>query len=179
MRRWIFAITLLLYASTIQAQNWSGILSSSRATDWTKAGLPAILPDGETTPNAWTPPTRTQCGSTISTGASAATINAALAACASGHYVLLGPGIFSISADITLGNQSGVTLRGSGADQTFLNFSGGAIHFDNVSQGSASATWTAGYTAGTTIISTSGAPSVGTIADFTRNRNVYQIQVAL
>jgi len=35
---------------------WSGILSSSRAIDWSHAGLPAALPDGETTPNPWTPP---------------------------------------------------------------------------------------------------------------------------
>ena len=57
-------------SATTQAQgggggsgSWSSILSPSRAINWGNAGLPATFPDGETTPNPWTPPTRTQCGS--------------------------------------------------------------------------------------------------------------------
>src|SRR5437667_4752542 len=99
---------LLLFSTLSYGQAWSGILGSSRAINWSSAGLPATLPDGETTPNPWTPPTRTQCGSAISAGASAATINAALAACTPGHYVLLGAGTFNISnANITMYAQSG------------------------------------------------------------------------
>ena len=33
-------------------QAWSGIIASSRAINWTGAGLPATFPDGETTTEA-------------------------------------------------------------------------------------------------------------------------------
>ncbi len=108
-------------AAAAQAQNWSGILSPSRATDWTKAGLPATLPDGETTPNPWTPPTRTQCGSTITTASfsgmsssnyvTPTAINTALSSCGTGHYVYVAAGTYYFSGTITLGNQNGVSLR--------------------------------------------------------------------
>src|SRR5580692_2768265 len=94
-------IALSLSLSTLSyGQSWSGILSSSRAVNWSQAGLPATLPDGETTPNPWTPPTRTQCGSTLSpsgdtSGATDTTnINNGLAACTAGHYYLLAAGAF-------------------------------------------------------------------------------------
>src|SRR5438046_2285350 len=83
-------------------QNWSGILAPARAIDWSGAGLPATMPTGETTPNPWTPPTRTQCGATIASGASLATIETALGACTPGHFVLLGPGTFTVSAGSVL-----------------------------------------------------------------------------
>jgi hypothetical protein len=89
--------------------DWVGILDASRATDWTVAGTTI-------------PTDRTQHGSTLSSSSSAATINAAIAAAAEGTYVLLGAGTFSLSAGLTM--KSGVTLRGSGADQTILNFTG-------------------------------------------------------
>src|ERR1039458_1300590 len=112
---------LVLFSTLSYGQAWSGTLASSRAINWGNAGLPASLPDGETTPNPWTPPTRTQCGSTISSGASPSTINAALAACAAGHFVLLGPGTFTFnSTNLTMYTQNGVTLRGSGPMSTTL-----------------------------------------------------------
>ncbi len=40
-------------------QLWSGILPTNRPIDWTYAGVPATLPDEETTSNLWTQPTRT------------------------------------------------------------------------------------------------------------------------
>lgn len=70
--------------------------------------------------------TRTQCGSTIAaygtsgTPLSAATINSALSACTAGHYVLLGAGTFHLNTTIKFGGISNVTLRGAGADQTFI-----------------------------------------------------------
>lgn len=162
MRIILSTLLLFVFPATIGAQAWSGILSSSRAMDWTHAGLPATLPDGETTPNPWTPPTRTQCGSTISSGASPATINAALAGCGAGTYVLLGPGTFTINSNITLYAQNGVTLRGSGGSSTILNLSGSAqIQFGVVwSDGSAS--WTAGYSQGATSL-TMASPSGPTL----------------
>lgn len=138
MKRLLLIPLLLLAALPLGAQ--SGILASSRYVDWTKAGLPPTLPDSETTTNPYTPPTRTQCGSTIASGASVATINAALAACAHGTYVLLGPGTFTVNTGsgcyansntcIELYNNSGVTLRGSGPQSTTIALSNyGEINF--------------------------------------------------
>jgi hypothetical protein len=155
--RRLFCVLLscIAWTAVAQAQNWSSILSSSRATNWDKAGLPAALPDGETTPNAWTPPTRTQCGSTVAAGTSFATINSDMASCGSGHYVSLGTGTFtSSSTGLVLGNQNGVTLRGQGADKTILKCSSGcSISWQNTTGGnSANSNWTAGYAQGTTTI---------------------------
>ncbi len=63
MRWLVFAVIqfalLLLLPVIAQAQDkWSGVISTSRAIDWTGAGLTATLPDGETAPNPWTPPPR-------------------------------------------------------------------------------------------------------------------------
>ena len=138
---------------------WSGILSSSRAIDWSKAGLPATLPGGETTPNPWTPPTRTQCVTsqcnTLSGGTvTVASINAAITSAPAGTYVLIPAGNFSLSGTINL--KSNVTLRGSGAQATKI--SGASISTGNSG---------GGYWAGGSLLSgsiTKGATSV-TIAN--------------
>ena len=145
-------------SATTQAQgggggsgSWSSILSPSRAINWGNAGLPATFPDGETTPNPWTPPTRTQCGSTIAAGASAATINNALAACPTGTYVLLGPGTFTVNnANITLYAQNGVTLRGSGPTQTKLQLTGNSIIAFGAAWSNGNCSWTSGFSQGAT-----------------------------
>ncbi len=121
---------LLLFSSFSYAQSWSQILAPARAIDWTKSGLPTYTwPDGETAANPWTPPVRTQCGSTLSPHGSgqddAPQIVTALSNCASGHYVLLGSGTFTINSQIRMtpgymGNVNYVTLRGSGAQNTTL-----------------------------------------------------------
>src|ERR1700733_8139664 len=90
-----------LFSTFSYGQAWSGILAPSRAVDWSKAGLPATLPDGETTPNPWTPPTRTQCSTsqcnTVSAGSvTAATINAAVSSAPAGTYVLIPSGNFAV-----------------------------------------------------------------------------------
>ncbi len=153
----IFSLLLMLMPVAAYSQAWSSILSPSRAINWTGAGLPATLPSGETTPNPWTPPTRTQCGSTIAAGASAATINAALAACSKG-YVLLGAGTFNVSnANITMYAQNGVTLRGSGPQSTTLALSGSSqIQLGSANYGSGTCSWTSGFSAGTTSITLTG-----------------------
>jgi hypothetical protein len=148
-------LLVLLLPLPCFAQSWSNVLSSSRAISWTGAGLPATLPDGETTTNPWTPPTRTQCGSTIASGASPATINAALAACSAGTYVLLGAGTFTFSsANLTLYAQNGVTLRGSGAQATKIILSGTSTiyfgHANNLGLCSVSS----GYSTGSTSLTT-------------------------
>jgi hypothetical protein len=142
-------------------QPWSGVLDPSRAADWSAAGVPGGVPSA-----SWT-----QCGSTIAAySGSATTINNALNACPANQFVKLGPGIFQLSTGILFGNKSNVVLRGSGADQTHIVFTGsdgcgglhGAICFHNaggdLSSGS-TASWTGGFAKGSqtlTFSSTSG-----------------------
>lgn len=93
-----------------QTQLWTGIISPNRAINWQNAGATIST-------------TRTQCGSTIAAGTSASVINSDLAGCASGTYLLLGAGTFNLTAGLAM--PANVTLRGSGANSTFLVFSGG------------------------------------------------------
>lgn len=89
----------------------TGVISPSRVTDWSRAGLPGSnLPS-----SSWT-----KCGATVSayTGSTAA-IQTAVNACGANQYVLLGPGTFSLtSGQITL--KSNMALRGSGSNSTFI-----------------------------------------------------------
>jgi hypothetical protein len=101
MKRLILIVSLLC-AIPASAQSWSNIISSSRAINWTGAGLPPTLPDGETTTNPWTPPTRTQCVTsacnTVSGGTVTATsLGAALVSCPAGTYILIPAGTFTIN----------------------------------------------------------------------------------
>lgn len=152
--------------SRAQSNLWSGIISPSRAINWTGAGIPGGLPDG-----SWT-----QCGATIApygTSGSpqpAAEINNALTSCGSNQYLLLGPGSFYLSTGIIFPvNTTGhLVLRGSGANSTFLFFSGSASgcnagqsaficyqSSDSTAPGNTGvsvANWTGGYAQGSTQI---------------------------
>jgi hypothetical protein len=155
----VLAVVLLGCSGFLYAQAWSGILAPSRAINWSHAGA--------------TITSRTsQCGSTIAaygtsgSPQSAATINTAISNCSNG-YVLLGAGTFYLNTSIVT-TTSNVTLRGMGPDQTFLVFmntssncnglgatsicvwNGDSSSF-NYSSGN-SASWTAGYSQGTTSI---------------------------
>jgi hypothetical protein len=158
-----FSFSAFVYAQP----SWSNILSPSRAISWAGAGLPATLPDGETTINPWTPPTRAQCGSTLNPsgftdGTDTTNINKALAACAPGHYVLLGAGTFNLEAAgncfggsvtcIQLYALNGVTLRGSGPQSTIIKLVGAAQIAFGISWNNGSCSWTSGYSAGTSTL---------------------------
>ncbi|HXN71572.1 MAG TPA: choice-of-anchor D domain-containing protein [Candidatus Acidoferrales bacterium] len=118
MRKCLLTLALAGICTVSQAQTlWNGILDPSRAIVW-NPGAPLINE------------TRTQCGSTIAayTG-TAATINNAIAACGAHQYVLLGAGTFTLSSGINFFKtgttpNSYVTLRGQGANSTFIVFSG-------------------------------------------------------
>ncbi|HEY1765784.1 MAG TPA: hypothetical protein VGF85_12740 [Opitutaceae bacterium] len=97
---------------SLMAQNWKGILSPARAADWSKAGIAGGIPK------------RTKIFKTFAPGATAEQINAAIAACPAGWVVYLGPGAYELSSGIEFANHSYVTLRGAGADRTFLTFTG-------------------------------------------------------
>lgn len=157
------ALALVLVLGTAQAHAalWTGILDTTRATDWTAPGTAGGIVNRTT-----------QCGSTISayTG-TAATINTAITNCTAGQFVKLGAGTFTLSTMISL--KATVTLRGSGANQTFIKFTSaghggcnglGASVCATMSDSSWSAisgsqgntaNWTAGYSQGTTVITLS------------------------
>ena len=146
----VAAICLYLPTSS-HAQLWSGIIDQSRATDWSQAGIPAGIP------------TRTTLCATLNSGATAAQINSAIAACPSGQVVFLNAGTYNLSGAITIA-RSNVTLRGAGPDQTKLVFSSGSGCGNTTSvvcvRGSGQwsgapdnlTAWTANYAQGTTVI---------------------------
>lgn len=162
--RFLFALMITV---TCSAQPWSGILDTTRATDWTSSGVVGGIPS-----SSWT-----QSGSTIAayTG-TAATINTAITNCGANQYVLLGSGVFTLSTGITH-HKSNCVLRGQGATLTVLKISGSvtggglganrAVDFASGASGvghgpadgfpapSHVANWTAGYSQGTTVITIS------------------------
>jgi hypothetical protein len=159
---------------------WSSLLCPSRAIDWKNAGLPATFPDGETTPNPWTPPTRPACTSAqagitvpVAAGTSSSAIATAMNNCSTanptGSYLLLAPGAFTMSAYTYLNTAPYVTLRGSGAMSTTITFSGTMALQVGQSGGYGGGTLSASPAAGTasvTITSVSGTPVVGNLAWF-------------
>jgi len=161
-----FPLLMLLAPAAAQAQPWAGILDPARAIDWSKAGVRGGIPQ------------RTTICSTLSPGASVSQINTAIANCPSGQVVYLNAGTYNLSGGIDFAGKSGVTLRGAGADQTHLVFSGsisclgqaasicmrsgGYLSFNSPQN---SATWTANFAKGTTVITLSGTAnlSVGSL----------------
>ncbi|MGH9533777.1 MAG: hypothetical protein ACRD2E_02845 [Terriglobales bacterium] len=168
----VLAVALALTAAAVaQTSSWSGIIPPSRAMDWSQAGVPGGVPARATI-----------CTSIAPEGSSTAPvaptdINAAIASCPAGEVVYLQAGDFYLSGGIDFDNHSNVTLRGAGADQTFLYFYGDAsctglgadVCIRNGANTWAASTpsagdytqanWTAGYTPDTTKItldSTSG-----------------------
>lgn len=181
---WLFAIVLGI-SGVSAGQLWSGVLDPTRAADWTLSGAGPI-PD-RVSPGA-------NCA-TLNPGATAGQINTAIANCASGKVVFLNAGVYNLSTGINFNNHSNVTLRGAGASQTILKFTGydscgGAFAGICVYNGHStysggydfSANWTAGYAQGATQITLSNVTGlqVGLILfldqldDTTDTGNVYQ-----
>jgi hypothetical protein len=143
---------LLLTPVAGQAQPWAGILSPARTTTWASPGVAGGIAH------------RTTICTTLQPGASASQINSALAACPSGQVVFLSAGTYRLSAGITFGSQSNVTLRGAGADQTLVQFSNGSScnglpsticiksAYVNNQEPPNATPWTAGYAVGTTVL---------------------------
>lgn len=100
------------------SQLWSGVLATSRAIDWSLAGVVGGVPSS----------TYTQCGATIAayTG-SPSTINTRLAGCPVNQYVQLGAGNFNLTDGLLISNKTNLALRGMGADQTLIAVSGGTL----------------------------------------------------
>lgn len=167
-----YLVLALTFSAGAHAQLWSGIIQSPRATDWSTVGSSAVASSA----------TWTQCGSTVASGSSAATINAAIAACTANHYVQLAAGSFNLTALLTFAQKSNVKLVGMGANQTFITWTSGAstgcdfnalVCMDSgdlnyILGPSNISNWTAGYSQGATsitlsaLITGSTAPTVGT-----------------
>ena len=153
----IIAVVVFLSIGFTSAQNWSGILAPSRAIDWSKAGVENGIPN------------RANVYRTFNPGATADSINAAITACPADQVVYLNAGTYNLSSGIVM--KSHVTVRGAGADKTFLVFTGSNACFggwsvvcftaenhvwggdaDALPGGSNAAVWTAGFAPGTTQI---------------------------
>jgi hypothetical protein len=152
MRRGIAVLSVLFSACSLysHAQQWSPVLNSSQAINWSNSGVGGI-------------PARTTNCASLTSSASVSQINSALAACPSGQTVSLAAGTYSISGSITI--PSNVTLRGAGANSTVLNATGGGGNVINLGTGSASynpLNITGGATSGSTSISVSNASGVKT-----------------
>jgi hypothetical protein len=163
--RYLLLLLLLLLLLCLPgysvAQNWSGILDSTRAIDWTHAGIPGGIPSG-----SWAQCGATLQASTYGNGSSDATsgIQSALNGCTATHYVLLSAGTFRINSGLKI--PSNVVLRGAGpsASGTILNFNGsgsGAITFGATSPSSGTVTnITGGATRGSTSITVASTSSI-------------------
>ena len=105
----VLPLMLLAFSLPSQAQLWAPILSPSRAIDWSNSGVGSI-------------PARTVNCASLTSSATLAQINSALASCPSGKTVYLAAGTYSIPGTINI--PSNVTLRGAGANLTILNATG-------------------------------------------------------
>jgi hypothetical protein len=139
-------MALLLFSLPAFGQAWDGILDPARARDWTLAGIPGGIP------------TRTTVCATVTTGMSNAAIQTAIDNCTAGQVVVFGAGTFN-NVDINV--DSGITLRGQGANSTILSLSDNIILGNGTSWlGSwpstpASTSWTGGLTRGSTVLTVS------------------------
>ena len=144
-------------SATTQAQSANGyLIDPSRSVNWSGAGVPGGIPN------------RTTICATLSPGATVAQINSAIASCPAGEVVYLNAGTYNLSSGIDFNDHSNVTLRGAGANQTFLTYTGGincngwlsAICVEDgwnswTGSPNETANWTAGYAQGTTQITLS------------------------
>jgi hypothetical protein len=159
-RAWFIAFLTMVVPTAAMAQSWSGVISPSRATDWSTAGVRGGIPN------------RTTICATLSPGASSSQINSAIDSCPAGQVVFLNAGTYNLSSGIQL-DKSNVTLRGAGSSATILKISGitavschiGAGRVINmctdggsnigVDSAEHTATWNSGYADGTTVVALS------------------------
>jgi hypothetical protein len=146
----LIPFSLFVFLLHGQAQLWAPILGPSQAIDWTKSGVGGI------------PARSTNCA-VLTSSATVALINSALASCHSGQTVYLSAGTYSISGSISI--PSNVTLRGAGADQTILNATGTSGNVINLGTGSPAYSLptisvTGGATAGSTSIAVSSTSGI-------------------
>jgi PKD repeat protein len=134
---------------TVAVAASSEILPADRLYDWgAYCGVPGGIPS------------RTTIFRTMTATNTAAEINAAITACPAGQVIYLSAGTYSIG-QINFGNKSGVTLRGAGAGQTIIHstVNYGISNSQPEFLESAGIVVTAGYTAGSTVITLASTPT--------------------
>lgn len=145
-------LVLLSCSLFSSAQQWSGIISSERAIDWTKSGVSGGIPS------------RTTVCATISPGTTTASIQSTINSCAVDSVVMFASGTHNVG---TLTINKGLVLRGAGPTSTFLNLSGNIVFarapgsggLGSYPSGVTVRGWTAGYSDGSdtlTLSSTTG-----------------------
>ena len=118
MVKTLTALALLLtLATSALAQNWSGIVASSRAARW----QPGVF--GGSGVAGGIPSRKITCA-TLSPGVTALQISNAISSCPSGEVVFLSAGTYNISSPIIFNEISNVTLRGAGDMQTKVVLTG-------------------------------------------------------
>jgi len=161
----IVCLLSLVTPVAAHAQAWSGIVSPSRATDWSNAGVSGGIPN------------RTTICAVLKPGVTAAQITGAIDACPNGQVVMLTAGTYNLSDAIQFSHPKQVTLRGAGADRTKLVWTPSTVvtescqgpnalvcfrngaPFNSADMPGHVTAWTDGYAQGTTVItlaSTSG-----------------------
>jgi hypothetical protein len=104
-------LTLTVASASTGSSLWAGVLASSRAINWSGAGVVGGIP------------TRTNICSTLTSSATTAQINAAIASCsaAGGGVVSLSAGTYSNATGMfSFSGASNVTVRGAGANLTLF-----------------------------------------------------------
>src|ERR1051326_1052900 len=103
-------LIILAFSAAAYSQPWVGTIDPTRAIDWSQAGT--------------TIPARSVICSTLNPGATSAQISSAIASCPDNQVVFLNAGTYTLSAGIDFSHNSNVTVRGAGANKTFLVFAG-------------------------------------------------------
>ena len=176
----VFIFILFFVPSKAKGQTWSGLLAPNRAIDWSSAGAGTI-------------PSRTTICATLGVAGqsptyaqsvTAANIVSALQSCPANETVLLNPGTYTMTTTLFGPGNGGatpnnVTLRGSGPQQTILNWTGTSNNCSGIGaaavciyngdsgalQYAANAVeWTAGYSQGATSI-TLGTAMTGSLSN--------------
>jgi len=164
--------SILFYVSIVcQAQPWTGIVNPTRVADWTTSGVVGGIPSA-----GWANCATTACNTVYGGSVTAATIGAAISSAPANTVVRIPAGTFTLSSGLSI-TQSNVVLRGAGAASTKLVISGvvtgGGLGFNramNLMSGASGvghgpndgftapshvASWTGGYSQGTTVITLS------------------------
>jgi len=139
---------LLLGSTLLYGQAWSGILSPSRAIDWSTAGIPGGIPSRTTI-----------CANVLVTDTTAQ-IQSKMDGCSPNGVVKFPAGTWTLSGSIYA--NKGIVLRGAGPTQTRINLpAGGGNIFLGVNGSRAiggyppnlgSTNWTGGLTKGSTVL---------------------------
>lgn len=191
----LIILTILLSLPIItKGQAWSGIIDPARAVDWSQAGIPGGVPSG-----SWANCITAACNTLWNGGVdgvqvTAANINSAVTSATGSSTVVRVPGS-GVTRILTSGisMKNNVVVRGQGADQTILAFSGTAgcgyqalvclapSTIPSPGDEKNVCNWTSGYAKGTTTITLancgSATPALGSISNLQVGNLIFLDQI--